>query len=784
MVRKEHKRYQKKMLKIWESWDPNGNNEKELEWFIKDHHPAAIDIKRRVNQYIQQILHGVSLLNKEKRHEYIEGIVKRSWEYEDQNGAEYCRKVCDEDVLRNLYGIHVGGSDLLYLKDDDADESGIVKGYYGNSSFFMTPEDLEKEWDKVWEWNRDEEFYGSDELKDWMWNQQFFGIKSDLFPNIATAQELIPNELKEEIEQKLKEINEVYIPLKSEWEVFEKSRDEGGKNYDLSRAELKEKGLYPEPVRYRYFAEEFWKDFEPKKVIEKFEKEKKEKRYKKDLGNAILDVDDGCAYVFFKDNIATQLEGFETLENMKNGTFLGGQELCIYGEDDKYDDDATGYLFFTPEWGDCKEITKLEDYIIHICKKRKIKEGFFWARGIKPTNYFVGYILEPDELYRSGEEEYYDSEEHLLEVKPEPKVRDTNRLHLLDTHRYFHLKNGSVKEIFDKDLPTKGLLNGNDEDLSHAYAATKGEKEWKFDGMEWDEESYHRFRHPYDFPDIEAKEKSSEKIEKLTKDSKKLTLIWEGNLFHNVHLISPEKFWKRANIPEDVFRDFWRIVVEPDEQLMKKTQRKDSMDFEGTIKIIDGEKEHISKSGIQKIVAGHSYAYFSDTSYYKLAYKSEIANLDYAILHGVVIEKCHFKLEIEGGYEHDKLTYDEKTATVLYDGKEFEIMPYCLEKKKWINLTNFQYGEIKNEKGDAYAFRKGKSLSITKYNAFMDEDDNELVPNYSYNETIFPKTRKYKKLLREDTVEREIETRRNWNTGDIDPVNDPNSSGTFDGWID
>ena len=107
MVRKEHKRYQKKMLKIWESWDPNGNNEKELEWFIKDHHPAAIDIKRRVNQYIQQILHGVSLLNKEKRHEYIEGIVKRSWEYEDQNGAEYCRKVCDEDVLRNLYGIKI-----------------------------------------------------------------------------------------------------------------------------------------------------------------------------------------------------------------------------------------------------------------------------------------------------------------------------------------------------------------------------------------------------------------------------------------------------------------------------------------------------------------------------------------------------------------------------------------------------------------------------------------------------------------------------------------------------
>ena len=488
--------------------------------------------------------------------------------------------------------------------------------------------------------------------------------------------------------------------------------------------------------------------------------------------------------MFYKDNIATQLEGFETLENMKNGTFLGGQELCIYGEDDKYDDDATGYLFFTPEWGDCKEINNLEDYIIQVCKKNNIKESFFWSRGCFETDWFVGYILEPDELYRSGEEGYYDSEEHLLEVRPNPDCRSKARCHLKDSHRYFHFKNGSVEEIFDKDLPIKGSLTGNDDDLVHAYAVSKGEKEWEYEGLKWDDLSYYRFRHPQDFPDIKAREKTHKQIKEITKDSKKLTLIWESDYFNDVHLISPGKFWKRANIPEDVFRDFWRIVVEPDEELMKKTQRKDSMDFEGTIKIIDGEKEHISRSGIQKIVAGNSYAYFSDTSYYKLAYKSEIANLDYAILHGVVIEKCHFKLEIEGGYEHDKLTYDEKTATVLYDGKEFEIMPYCLEKKKWINLTNFQYGEIKNEKGDAYAFRKGKSLSITKYNAFMDEDDNELVPNYSYNETIFPKTRKYKKLLREDTVEREIETRRNWNTGDIDPVNDPNSSGTFDGWID
>ena len=52
------------------------------------------------------------------------------------------------------------------------------------------------------------------------------------------------------------------------------------------------------------------------------------------------------------------------------------------------------------------------------------------------------------------------------------------------------------------------------------------------------------------------------------------TLIWEGDLFYDVHLISPAKFWKRSTIPLDVFVDFWNIVVEPDEELKKKTKRK------------------------------------------------------------------------------------------------------------------------------------------------------------------------------------------------------------------
>ena len=226
-------------------------------------------------------------------------------------------------------------------------------------------------------------------------------------------------------------------------------------------------------------------------------------------------------------------------------------------------------------------------------------------------------------------------------------------------------------------------MTGNDEDLAQAIAITKGEKEWEYDGMTWTEESYHRFRHPWDFPDIADREKTPEEIKELTKDSKKLTLIWESNYFHDVHLISPAKFWKRANIPQDVLRDFWRIVIEPDEELKKKTSRRGAMDFKGEIKVIDGEKEYIA----EKVLEKNGFDYYSDVSYYKLPYQSEIANLDYSILHGFEIDRCHFKVEIEGGFDKEKLSYDEKTATLLYDGKEFEIMPYCLEKNKWITFN-------------------------------------------------------------------------------------------------
>lgn len=318
----ETKKYQKRMLKIWDKWSPDGNNDTDLEMFIKENHPAAVEIREKVNRYVQDIIRGIKLLNPQKRKDFVEQIVKSSWEYENYNGAEYCRKSCDESILRYLFGIYVGGSHLIY--EGYGNESGIVNGYYGNSSFFITPKDLEKEWDKLWEENQEDQYYGSDELKDWMWNQQYFGIKRDLFPDIEQVQEIIPDELREEIENKLKEVNEVLLPLKSKWQVFEKEQEEGGILFEKTWQEIENHELYPdESVKHRYFAEEFWKVYKPQKVVEKLKKEKEEKAYKKDLGNAILDVNENWVVnILFKDNIAAQLEGFASLEKLKNGYYM------------------------------------------------------------------------------------------------------------------------------------------------------------------------------------------------------------------------------------------------------------------------------------------------------------------------------------------------------------------------------------------------------------------------------------------------------------------------------
>ena len=111
-----------------------------------------------------------------------------------------------------------------------------------------------------------------------------------------------------------------------------------------------------------YFAEDLWKDLDHLGIVQRF-KEKEEalkgsRRYNKDLGNVILKVDEyGNVKLNFKDDVAAQLEGWKTLEGMKDGWFLDGNTKRDYG--DKYEDDG---IWFTPEWGECKGISNIEDF--------------------------------------------------------------------------------------------------------------------------------------------------------------------------------------------------------------------------------------------------------------------------------------------------------------------------------------------------------------------------------------------------------------------------------------
>ena len=508
MVQTESTKYEKRMLKIWEKWSPNGN-EKALDHFISDSHPAIREIKQRVSGIVQQILYGIEMVDKKKRERLVEELFFRSFQYEKYNGKEYCKKNVDEMILGNLFGIYFGGSTSIHttMGTDGQDD---MKNWSGKSVFNFDHKDLDKAWEQIWEWNQEDQHYGSDELKDNLWSRAHFGLKKELLPKIQQAQALIPDELRKEIEDKLKKMNDVLLPIKSAWEQFDIDFGEGGKYEDMGWSDLEEKKLLPEPINKKHFAKEFWKDLNPEVIVKKFEDEKKAKAYKKDVGCVMLDVSEyGTTNILFKDHSAAQVVGYKSLENLKKGSFLGGNKERDYGERiyEYSEDDADGEIWFTPEWGECKDITDIEDFLKHIAKERKIKEAFFWCRWIgdlEPTWHLIT-INDPDCPEEIGEEGTIESMEKLLELRPSPKA--DSRKNLLDKHSYYHLKGGEIEEIVERDLPIKGLLSGDEDDLAHAYAMTTGKKKWKdSEGKTWDEDSWHRDRQPWDFPDEEEEE--------------------------------------------------------------------------------------------------------------------------------------------------------------------------------------------------------------------------------------------------------------------------------------
>ena len=481
------------MLKIWEKFDPNGENDSDLENFIKDSHPAIRDMTARANWYVQKILRGIECLNKEKREQAVEVSVNRSWKMLNYQGEDFVKHFCDDLILDEFWGIYISNNGSTEI---DGKEISWLK-WSGKSRFDWNEKDLKEDWDFLWEHNQDDRHYGSDELKDWIWDKKGGKLEENLMELLKQAQAIIPDELRKDIDARVKIVNEKVSEYASAWIQFEKEREKGGKHEGKSFMKLDTSGEAPDIEKY-HFADDYWKDLDHLGIVKKKEDERKAKAYQKDLGNAILDVYEyGTANLKFKDHVAAQVLGFKTLENMKKGDFLGGDKEENYGiTKDEYTD-GDGEIWFTPEWGECKDITDIKDFFKHIAKKRKIKKASFWCRWVPKTDWHVGDI-EVDE----GPEKKEETEKALLETRPAPDSRSS--FDMFDKHSYFQLKDGEVEEIVEKELLTEGNLSGREDDLAHAYARTNGKKTWKdSEGKTWDQDSWQRESQPWAFQEEE-----------------------------------------------------------------------------------------------------------------------------------------------------------------------------------------------------------------------------------------------------------------------------------------
>ena len=107
------------------------------------------------------------------------------------------------------------------------------------------------------------------------------------------------------------------------------------------------------------------------------------------------------------------METYESLKDLSNGYFRGGE--C----------EALGLEHFTPEFGECKEITDIEVFLHKCAKEEGLSEVFFnvaWQRdsewSIDPDTLELGDLIEDSTIDNS----------------------------------YFHWKEGKLEEISPSDL--------------------------------------------------------------------------------------------------------------------------------------------------------------------------------------------------------------------------------------------------------------------------------------------------------------------------------------------
>ena len=114
--------------------------------------------------------------------------------------------------------------------------------------------------------------------------------------------------------------------------------------------------------------------------------------------------------LFFDKGDAADVETYESLEDLSNGYFRGGE--C----------EALGLEYFTPEFGECKEITDIKDFLHKCAKEEGLSEVFLHVEWQRDSEWSI------------------DADTLELGVFIQGSPSDNS---------YFHWKEGKLEEIYD-----------------------------------------------------------------------------------------------------------------------------------------------------------------------------------------------------------------------------------------------------------------------------------------------------------------------------------------------
>lgn len=256
-------KYEKRVGKIWEKYDPNSFDQ-DLDIFINQNHPSVIDLERRIHSIVRQILFGIQNQNSDRRKSFVEDTIYQSWSYfmkHDKLDFLF-RECCDEYLCRRFYGIEMG-----------------EENWTGKSTFEFDEKDLDELWNNIWEWSSEEGHWGSEDIKKLIWENEY-GLRRDCLSSIKEIQEMISPEMKAEIEERKRKTETCYKVFRPLREKFE-SDNEAGKMDDWSVGQWREaKPVFRHDRDYskqtwevQYICEDIWGDLDHEAIYEKVRKE-------------------------------------------------------------------------------------------------------------------------------------------------------------------------------------------------------------------------------------------------------------------------------------------------------------------------------------------------------------------------------------------------------------------------------------------------------------------------------------------------------------------------------